>query len=427
MRRSRPTGARWPRRVCSPASPPATVPTPRRPRRTRGPRPRCRRTRRRREEAEESTARSASPSRTRVYPEVGDPSVDASHYDLDLTWDPDTRTLTGDEGLTFRSTGDTDHVQLDLTRSSKCRRRGRRCRTPSSSTRVRTWSITGDFTEDGQYAVSVAYSGTPGAGRGADDPPDFTTTGFTISDDGSAWTMQEPYGAYTWYAVNDQPSDKAFYDFILRAPAPMVGVANGQLVSHDEAGRHSRPRAGTSTARRRRTSSPSRSATTRSPRTSRRAACRSLLGARRRRGSTSTACATPRRRSTWVEDKLGPYPFSSLGVLLVDSTSGMETQTMITLGNTDYTTSRAVLVHEIVHQWYGDQVTPSDWSDLWMNEGMAMYLQLVWQAEEHRRAARADPAASGAAPSAGPARSTARPPRTTRRRSARSRSTTDRR
>ena len=35
--------------------------------------------------------------------------------------------------------------------------------------------------------------------------------------------MQEPFGAYTWYAVNDQPSDKAFYDFTLTAPSPWVG------------------------------------------------------------------------------------------------------------------------------------------------------------------------------------------------------------
>ena len=32
---------------------------------------------------------------------------------------------------------------------------------------------------------------------------------------------------------------------------------------------------------------------------------------------------------------------------------------MITLGATDYTTSPAVLVHEMAHQWYGDQVTPT--------------------------------------------------------------------
>ena len=30
--------------------------------------------------------------------------------------------------------------------------------------------------------------------------------------------MQEPYGAYTWYPVNDQPADKALYDFTISAP-----------------------------------------------------------------------------------------------------------------------------------------------------------------------------------------------------------------
>ena len=83
----------------------------------------------------------------------------------------------------------------------------------------------------------------------------------------------------------------------------------------------------------------------------------------------------------WVESKLGPYPWSSLGILLVDSFSGMETQTMITLGATDYATKPEVIVHEIVHQWYGDQVTPTDWRDVWMSEGMTMYLQLTYQAE----------------------------------------------
>ena len=41
--------------------------------------------------------------------------------------------------------------------------------------------------------------------------------------------MQEPFGAYTWYAVNDQPSDKALYSFTITTPAPWVGVANGEL------------------------------------------------------------------------------------------------------------------------------------------------------------------------------------------------------
>ena len=55
---------------------------------------------------------------------------------------------------------------------------------------------------------------------------------------------------------------------------------------------------------------------------------------------------------------------------------------MVTLGNTDYTLSVPVVVHELAHQWYGDTVTPDDWRDVWMNEGMAMYLQGMWEAEQ---------------------------------------------
>src|SRR5688500_11088039 len=38
-------------------------------------------------------------------------------------------------------------------------------------------------------------------------------------------------------------------------------------------------------------------------------------------------------------------------------------------------------MHELCHQWYGDIVSPTDWSDVWMNEGMTMYLQGQFQAD----------------------------------------------
>jgi aminopeptidase N len=55
---------------------------------------------------------------------------------------------------------------------------------------------------------------------------------------------------------------------------------------------------------------------------------------------------------------------------------------MITLGMTEYTTSTPVLVHEIAHHWWGDLIGPTTWRDLWMNEGMVMYLQGAWMASE---------------------------------------------
>ena len=61
---------------------------------------------------------------------------------------------------------------------------------------------------------------------------------------------------------------------------------------------------------------------------------------------------------------------------------------MITLGDTEYATSPEVLVHEMAHHWYGDQVTPVDWRDVWMNEGMATFLQGAWMAEHGRHADR---------------------------------------
>src|SRR2546427_2382216 len=32
-----------------------------------------------------------------------------------------------------------------------------------------------------------------------------------------------------------------------------------------------------------------------------------------------------------------------------------------------------VVAHEIAHQWFGDSVTESTWSDLWLSEGFATY------------------------------------------------------
>ena len=40
-----------------------------------------------------------------------------------------------------------------------------------------------------------------------------------------------------------------------------------------------------------------------------------------------------------------------------------------------------MVVHELAHEWYGDDVAVERWKDIWLNEGFATYAEWLW--EEH--------------------------------------------
>lgn len=87
---------------------------------------------------------------------------------------------------------------------------------------------------------------------------------------------------------------------------------------------------------------------------------------------------------------VAPYPYEKLA-LIVGATryGGMENSSAIVFPSTLFDARQEaqpvsprfnirrgleeVIAHEIAHQWFGDSVTESTWSDLWLSEGFATY------------------------------------------------------
>ena len=84
----------------------------------------------------------------------------------------------------------------------------------------------------------------------------------------------------------------------------------------------------------------------------------------------------------------GPYPWIREGFKLVEGPyEGMEHQTAIGYGS-GYSNLRRlggdqIIVHETAHEWWGNAVSVSDFSDIWLHEGFATYSEMIFA--EHKK------------------------------------------
>jgi len=80
----------------------------------------------------------------------------------------------------------------------------------------------------------------------------------------------------------------------------------------------------------------------------------------------------------FMSELIAPYPFDAYGVVLLDypTTWALETQTISTFS--PGFTSEVIVFHELMHQWFGNSVSPATWQDVWMNEGFATYFTQLW-------------------------------------------------
>jgi aminopeptidase N len=313
------------------------------------------------------------------YPTLGNGGYDVASYRLELAWAPATERLDGVARIRavathWLSSFDLDLVGLDVEsvevdgEPAEFRRRGERELVVVPAEAVM---------RDEMFTVEVHYGGTPellGERAGVLRP------GWTADDGGEVHVIGEPDGASTFFPVNDHPTDKAIYEFHVTVPEGMQVAANGVLTGTEPA------RRGYETW------------TYRAEDPMASYLVQVAIGNLRFEESTGPDGLTIRhaidedvpdealvaldRTADMIEgyeDLFGPYPFAAYGVLVVDESLGvaLETQTLSVVG-VDSVRNERVLAHELAHQWFGNEVSPGSWRDIWLNEGFATYAEWLW-------------------------------------------------
>lgn len=231
-------------------------------------------------------------------------------------------------------------------------------------------------------------------GARAYDPEDAASTSFFAGPTGTAVAAQPAYAHYA-FPVNDHPLDKAIYTFRITAPQAQKAVANGVLLDK-------RTKQGKTTW----------TYLQRQPLAAELLQIAvgnydvvdrgKLAGVKVRdvivpslKPRVDPAFAKVGDHLSFVQGKLGKYPFDVYGSLLIDDNVGfaLETQTLSLYGPEWFIDPETgednpaawwepTMVHELAHQWWGDSVSPTDWADIWINEGHATWYEALFAQRE---------------------------------------------
>ena len=316
-----------------------------------------------------------------LFPKAGNGGYDVGHYDLRLRYAPDQRMLRARAVITARADISLSSFHLDLYRLN--------VDSVTVNGEEADWSRSGQelvvrpaesLAAGDRFITRVAYHGSPKTYIDPDGAPD----GWVYTDDGAV-VAAEPVGAMTVFPSNNHPSDKARFDVAITVPKGLTGVSNGVLRSHRTAGDWTTWR----------WHEPDQMATYLMTATI--GHFRMVTGEGpgglplwsfvdpRMDGGVQVAREVPgvlRQLSRWY----GKYPFVSAGVIIDRAPLGyaLEVQTRPLF---DSMPGKILLVHELAHQWFGNEVSPRTWQHIWLNEGFATYTEWLW-------AARTDPGAA---------------------------------
>ncbi len=310
--------------------------------------------------------------------------------DLQLRVDPRKRTIEGDAALTFRAEGAASRLAVELDRNLRVRS----IDVDGTALAAGTWSnpegrlfiplakplAAGDTT-----TVRIRYGGRPHVAKRAPWDGGFV---WSKTPDGQPWVATAVQGEgcdLFWPCIDHPMGEPARMDLHITVPTPLVAASNGVAVGMEE-------KDGWRTYHWR----------TRNPTTygiALNIAPYELISGeyKSRFGNTIPlrfyhlrghdakarelfAELTP--ILDFFESTIGPYPFADEKVGIVETPHlGMEHQTINAYGNKFAKSPEGydwLLQHEFAHEWFGNQMTNSDWDDMWLHEGLGSYMQPLY-------------------------------------------------
>ncbi|MEV0170537.1 M1 family metallopeptidase [Streptomyces sp. NPDC050803] len=320
-----------------------------------------------------------------VFPDLGNDGYRVSAYHLDFAYDPATRLVEATATLRIRTTQDLTRLSLDaLGLDIRAVRVGGRPATFEQSAEKLRITPARPLWKNAAVTLCVEYT--------ADPRRTLPHTGWVATPDGFAVACQ-PRSAHTVFPCNDHPVDKADFTFRLTVPAGLRGVASGQLVGTENL-------ADGRTAHTYRSRSPI--ATEMVQITVGDYVIKDRQGPHglplrdvvpvARAAALEPALALTPALVEWIERRLGAYPFETYGLLPCNSDAekpfdftGLETQTL-TIYRPNYLLQEeskigSHMMHELVHSYFGNSVSPATWADLWLNEGHADFYGLLYRYE----------------------------------------------
>jgi aminopeptidase N len=318
---------------------------------------------------------------------MGNGGYDVQHYSLDLDYDPATEVLDGSTEIRLVATQNLEQFNLDLRDwfgVSQVTVDGVPAASFQEDVQELVISPRPRLRAGGTYTVKVDYRGVP------EDviDPDESSEGWVKNADG-AFVVNEPQGSPGWFPCNDDPNDKATYDFTIKVPAGNVAIGNGRLVSSVTRGKetHWRWREDSPMATYLTTATngdfdltidtgPNGLPIYNAIDSKGDSLASDGFSAAQKATAAQRFAAQPQIIQV-LTDLWGPYPFSSAGAVIDRGHVGyaLESQTKPMY---DGVPGQGTVVHELAHQWFGDSVTLAVWPDIWLNEGFARFSEWMY-------------------------------------------------